>query len=311
MPDPTIIKYGNDLLIEKVQPGWTVDSDGFGMLQSSVTFKLSRAYIGTFANIFARGTSHPSQDYNQLKLWRATMTEEKGEVITIKADYCGLSKSGGGALGINYDSRGYSDPQVMMTGAAASESIQAHPNFIRVNILNFGDVAPLAGPPPENGGFDPEPTTNPNRALWTPRVAGAGSVNNCQFIGFLPNQSADDIGRPNIKAGIKSYYKPQNTLRVLIYFNQESEALDRASIVGFVTNGNAFHLPEEYKQLATGGYAGAFDYTPEWGDFINKSFLVTGTSVERFGSLWKVTADLMLSGMGGWDKDIYPISTFG
>jgi hypothetical protein len=70
-------------------------------------------------------------------------------------------------------------------------------------------------------------------------------------------------------------------------------------------------LPDAYKQLASGGYAGEFNYTEQWNGKINKSFLVTGTSVERFGSLWKVTADLMLSGLSGWDKDIYLPSTFG
>ncbi len=304
-------KYGNDLETPVVQPGWTIKSDGFGMLQSTVKFKWSKQYKAQFPAWFYRGRPHPDSSYAQLKLFEATFTEGKGDVVEVSAEYCGLATNGGGEAGNNYDSRGYSDPQVMMTGAAASESIQAHPNFIRVNILNFGDVAPLAGPPPENGGFDPEPTTNPNRALWTPKVAGTGQINNCQFIGFLPNQSSADIGRPNIKAGIKSFYKPQNTLRVLIYFKDENNAIDRASIVGFVTDGNAFHLPEAYKKLATGGYAGEFNYTPEWDEFINKSFLVTGTSVERFGSLWKVTADLMLSGMGGWDKDIYPLSTYG
>jgi hypothetical protein len=305
-------KYGNNLLLPVVQPGWTIESDGFGMLQSTVKFKWAKSEIEKFPSVFFRGSDHPVPDYQQLKLFKATMTENKGEVVDVVAEYCGLSMNGGGAPGVNYDARGYSDPQVMMTGAASAESIQSHPNFVRVNILNFGDVGgPLAGPPPPGGGFDDNPLTNPNRALWTPKVAGGGIVNNYQFIGFLPNQSVDDIGRSNIKAGIKSYYKPQNTLRVLIYFNSEQEALDRASIVGFVTNGDAFKLTDAYKKFATGGYAGEFNYTPEWDEFINKSFLVSGTSVERFGSLWKVTADLMLSGMGGWDREIYPLSAYG
>jgi hypothetical protein len=198
-----------------------------------------------------------------------------------------------------------------MTGASAAESIQAHPNFIRINCTSFGEpgtINPLAGPPPAGGGFVDNLTTNPNRALWTPKVAGAGSVNNCQFIGFLPNQTESDE-TPNIKAGIKSYYKPQNTLRVLLYFNNEAAALDRASLVGWVTNGTSFYLPEGYRQLASGGYAGEFIFTSEWNDQIHKSFLVTNASVERFGLLYKVTADLMLSGISGWDKDLYCIST--
>jgi hypothetical protein len=305
---PDIIKYGNDLTIPVVQPGWTVDSDGFGMLQSTVKFKWARSEIANFPDVFARGSEHPSEDYTQLKLFKATMTESKGEVIDVTAEYCGLATNGGGVAGMNYDDRGYSDPQVTMTAASASESIQAHPNFIRVNIVNFGDVPPLAGPPPLGGGYDTNLTTNPNRAAWTPKVGGLGAINNSQFIGFLPNQSSDDL-TPNIKAGIKSYYKPQNTLRVLIYFNEQEKALDRASLVGFATDGSTFKLPEAYQKLATGGYAGELEYTDEWNAYILKSFLITGVSVERFGNLYKVTAELMLSGIGGWDKDIYLPST--
>jgi hypothetical protein len=308
----TSIKYGDNLETPVVQPGWSVDSDGFGMLQSTVKFKWAKAYVANFPEWFHRGRSHPSSDYSQLKLFKATMTEEKGQVISIVAEYCGLATNGGGEGSTNYDARGYSDPQIMMTGAAASESIQAHPNFITVNCLNFGDVNPLAGYPPTLGGFDDNLTTNPNRAAWTPKVAGGGIINNCQFIGFLPNQNTSD-STPNIKAGIKSYYKPQTTLRVLVYFNDETNALDRASIVGFVTNGDAYYLPDAYKKLADpdSPYAGTFEYTPAWTDKIHKSFLVTNASVERFGTLWKVTADLMLSGLGGWDIDVYPVSSLG
>jgi hypothetical protein len=312
MPIDTSIKYGNDLESPVVQPGWSVDSDGFGMLQSTVKFKWAKIYTAQFPNWFHRGRSHPSDDYSQLKLFKATMTEEKGQVVSIVAEYCGLATNGGGESGTDYNGRGYSDPQIMMTGAAAAESIQAHPNFITINALNWGDVPPLAGHPPALGGFDSNLTTNPNRAAWTPKVAGGGLINNCQFIGFLPNQDPTDE-TPNLKAGIKSYYKPQMTLRVLIYFTEEEQALDRASIVGFVTNGGAYYLPEAYKAFAysSSPYAGTFNYTDPWTEKIHKSFLVTNASVERFGALWKVTADLMLSGLGGWDKDVYIDSSLG
>ena len=33
---------------------------------------------------------------------------------------------------------------------------------------------------------------------------------------------------------------------------------------------------------------------------------IPNCSVEQFGGIYKVTADLMLSGIAGWDRDIYP-----
>jgi hypothetical protein len=302
MPEPTIVKYGNDLLTEKVQPGWNIDSDGFGLLQSTVTFKMSRVYIGTFTTQFFRGAPHPSPLYPQLKMWRATMTENEGDIITIRADYCGLDAS--------VAERGYTEPQVQMTGAAASESIQSHPNFVRINCTSLGEpgtINPLAGYPPPGGGINED---NPNRPAWGIGQNAGGLINNFQFVGFLPNQVETDE-TPNIKAGIKSYYKPQNTLRVLIYFNNQEAALDRASLVGWVTSGSSFYLPDAYKKLATGGYAGEFLFSDEWNGQIHKSFLITNCSVELFGTIYKVTADLMISGISGWDKDLYPVSIYG
>jgi hypothetical protein len=305
----SIIKYGDDLSAPTIQPGWKIEEDGFGMLQATATYKWSKAYAGDFPEMFQRGDPFVIEPYTNLKLFKASFVAEKGDIITVTAEYCGLAASGG------YDGRGYSDPQIMMTGAASTESIQSHPNFLKQFCTSFGEEGTanvLANRPPPKGGFDESLATNPNRALWTPRVEFTGSVNNCQFVGFLPNQDPDD-DTPNIKAGIKSYYKPQNTLRVLIYFNDETNAINRASIVGWVTNGDSFFLPDAYKALAAdvSPYSGSFTYIDSWNEKIHKSFLVTNTSVERFGSLWKVTADLVLSGLGGWDKDVYPYSTLG
>ena len=77
--------------------------------------------------------------------------------------------------------------------------------------------------------------------------------------------------------------------------------------MGWTTNGSLFNLPAEYKKLAAATqYPGNFTYITEYEAKINRSFLITNCSVERFGYVYKVTADLMLSGIAGWDKDIYP-----
>lgn len=302
MPE-TIIKYGNDLLTEKVQPGWTIDSDGFGLLQSSVTFKMSRVYLGTFTTQFYRGAPHPSPLYPQLKMWRANLTEEKGDIITVRADYCGLDAS--------VLERGYTNPQIQMTSGASSESIQSHPNFFDHYCTSIPGSSPLAGPPPTNGGYEPDTFLNPNRACWTPKTGGNGFINNSQFIGFLPPQSDSDDTTPNIKAGVRSYYKPQLTLRVLFYMNNQNDALTLASYVGWITTGTTFKLPNDYKRLGKpsdgGGYPGGLKYAAPWSTFVNPNFLVTNCSVELYGLTYKVSADLMLSGLGGWDPDIYPV----
>jgi hypothetical protein len=242
-------------------------------------------------------------------MYKWDYVEEKNGVILITAEYTGIDPE------YNVEGGFITLPQIQMVGSSSAEDITHHPNFIQKNCISNGLLNELAGPPPAGAIFETDGLVNPNRALWAPIVANQGALNNCQFVAFLPSNSAD-AGDVNIKAGVKSYYKPQSTLRVLIYVSADSNAaaaelaLTKASYVGWTTNGSLFNLPVEYKKLVTAlAYPGNFTYTPEYTAKINRSFLITSCSVERFGWVYKVTADLMLSGIAGWDRDIYPSVT--
>jgi hypothetical protein len=308
MASPTRIGYGNNLITPIAQPGWQVEADGFGLLQAQVKFKWTNSQITNFTTVFAKGTTFQSlvgeiapSNLSQLRVWKANYVYEKADTITVTADFCGIDPS------VNSGTKTIT--QVVMSGSTASEPIEHHPNFLVVNsptgLPPMNKV--LAGFPPASG-WDKEITTNPNRALWTPKVVSGGAIQGQQFVGFLPNQeiSEYEAGNINIKAGIKNYYKPANTLRCLFYVNNEATAVAFASYVGWNTNGNLYGLPDSYKGLATGQYGGSFLYTALYLSKINRGFLITSCSVEQFGGIWKVTADLMLSGISGWDPDIYP-----
>jgi hypothetical protein len=306
MSSTTVIPYGNNLLDPKPQPGWQIEADGFGLLQAQIKFKWDVSQMGNFTTKFAKGTTLGSlvstapSNLQQMKIWKANMVYEKANVLTVTADFCGIDPNvNGGTKTIT---------QVVMSGATASEPIEHHPNFLDV-------LCPTGAPPLSNklagfppvAGWEEDITKNPNRALWTPKVVSGGAIQGQQFVGFLPNQNASEFpNNINIKAGIKNYYKPSNTLRCLFYVNNETTAVAFASYVGWNTNGNLYQLPESYKGLATGQYGGAFIYIPQFLARINRGFLITSCSVEQFGGIWKVTADLMLSGISGWDKDVYP-----
>ena len=307
MASPTRIGYGNNLINPIAQPGWQVEADGFGLLQAQVKFKWTNSQLPGFTTTFAKGTTMKSllgeicpSNLDQLKIWKANYVYEKADTVTVTADFCGIDPS------VNSGSKTIT--QVVMSGATASEPIEHHPNFL--DILCPTGLPPLSSklagfPPP--AGWEPDVVQNPNRALWTPKVANNGATQGQQFVGFLPNQNASEFpNNINIKAGIKNYYKPSNTLRCLFYVNDEQTAVGFASYVGWCTNGSLYQLPDSYKGLATGQYGGSFIYIPQFEAKINRGFLITSCSVEQFGGIWKVTADLMLSGISGWDKDIYP-----
>jgi hypothetical protein len=307
--------YGYTLDQPVAQPGWTVESDGFGLLQAQVKFKWNWSKKDEFLTAFVRGKKlseimqlslpgAPGSYYADLALWKANMVVEKGEVLTITADFCGVDPH------INEGKR--TNPIVSATGGASSEPIEHHPNFLVTNCISgkwLADEPVLAGWPPAKG-WDADVATNPNRALWTPKVVSNGAIQGQQFVGFLPNQEIAEYtaGKINIKAGIKNYYKPQITLRVLQYLTVEDDAMDMASYIGWVTDGSIVNLPEKFKKFAksTSGWAGTPVYKSVFESKINTGFLITNTSIELYGNIWKVTADLMLSGIAGWDPDIYP-----
>ena len=294
------IEYGNNLSTPKAAAAWTLETDGFGLIQSSVTFHWDSTNVIDFTEIFYRGVkNHPSEAWKDyLTLHRAILTFDKAGVLVVKADYCGIDKK-------SPFSGTTTATQVQMTAAASSSPIESHPNFVQVNCTSILGIA-IAGFPPLSGMYDPVHATNPHNALWKPAIKSSGSIANYQFVGFLPPQEA---GNPiNPKAGVKSYYRPQNTLRCLFYTTDVNKAMDCASYCGWVTDGFEFGLPEAYKKLAkkSGGYAGNPQFTAEWESMMNRNFLVTSCSVEIFGAVYKVTAELMLSGIAGWDQDIYP-----
>jgi len=306
----TVTKYGDPITIPAPQSGWQVEQDGFGLLQAQVKFKWDIAYRGQFPTTFHRGvalsTLIPGVDtaYENMTMWKANMITDKANVLIITADFAGIDPAfNGGAR---------TDTQIVMTGATSSEPIEHHPNFLVRNCTSNGLNNVLAGFPPPSGWDDNKTGHNPNLAFWTPKVVQGGAIQGQQFIGFLPNQNVSEYpDHLNIKAGIKNYYKPSNTLRGLFYVTDEAFAIGFASYVGWITTGELFGVPPAYRALATGVYGGSFTYTDAWLSRIHRSFLVTNCSVERFGNLYKVTVDLMLSGISGWDKDIYPVLPAG
>jgi hypothetical protein len=309
MSSTTVIPYGNNLLDPVPQPGWQVEADGFGLLQAQCKFKWDISKRGDFPTKFKKGDKLSvfipgvESAYANMTLWKANMTTDKSNVLTVTADFCGIDPNINGGTRTN--------PIVAATGGASSEPIEHHPNFLVVNCTSgtLATADALAGFPPASG-WDKEIATNPNRALWTPKVASGGATQGQQFVGFLPNQDATEYaaGNINIRAGIKNYYKPQMTLRVLQYLTVEEEAMDMASYIGWVTDGSIVNLPENFKKFAKSstGWAGTPTYTSVYANKIDPGFLITNTSIELYGNIWKVTADLMLSGIAGWDPHIYP-----
>ena len=95
-----------------VQPAYTIENDGFGLLTSRLVFR------GDGANIPEKGASHPEDA--RLQAHRSTTTYDAAGIQSVSVDYVGIAAG---------DS---TEIQWSADFATSTIPIQAHPNFFKV-----------------------------------------------------------------------------------------------------------------------------------------------------------------------------------
>jgi hypothetical protein len=282
-------KLQSDWVMEK---NWTVSHDGFGLITMQLKFTADSDKSYDVATDFKRGDSPPIENMENMTLHKAVASSNDG-ICTVTADYCGID--------------GPSDTtvtQVQVSSATSQEAIETHPNFTKIQCAKIGKV--LAGPAAYIYANEANPGINPNKAHFALVTTQGTQLTQYQFAGFLPSRNPEDP--VNLKAGIKSYFKPGVTLRCLAYTNDAEVAKLTIRRVGWANYGNigAIVLPPPYNTLLE-NFDSDLPLTLPDGVQRNRSYLCTNASVEVYGGLYKVQADLMMSGIIGWDTDIYPL----
>lgn len=291
----TLLNLGDEGSEWVVQNGWTMQADGFGLVQLSLEF-LGRQEIGDrVTKEFERGTKLADAGITNLAAFDActvikcSMSKLPGEVVKASVQYAGIDPAFGNESSLT---------QVTVSSSAVSEPIQSHPNFSKNQVSGIsGAILGGQHPPP----IEVNAPENPFRAKWVPSTTG--QTTSYQFVDFLPAQNSQQP--VNRKAGIKNYFRPSITMKLLCYTTNGKLATEAAQKVGWVTGGSfgPFELLEPYTQIPNDG----LDFVATDGQkAVQKNWLITGVNVEVFGALYKCQADLMLSGVAGWDSDIYP-----
>lgn len=288
-----------------LQPDYQFSHNGYGLLQLVCNFAVDTNLAGGSTAQFARGATFPTGvgPLSQAlagESWTCVKAEERGRdgnIAYVTAHYAAIDKNMGGMI---------TSTEATLSSAAVSEPIETHLNFSKILCLQIApsEGTPLGGTLDANGPpLDVNDTTrNPYRAKWLPgSIPGAL---NYQFVGFLPAQKInDDVNR---KAGVKSYLRPSVTLKLTAYTSDQGMASETATYTGWIADKvgfGAFYIPEPYQKvcktkLAIGSIDKSLTGGPNW--------LITGVNMEIYGGLFKMQAELLLSGPMGWDKDIYP-----
>jgi hypothetical protein len=288
----TFKEFGQKLQAEWVMDKtWTVSHDGFGLVTMQLKFVADSDKSYDVATDFPRGSSPPIENMENMTLHKAVATTNNG-VCTVIADYCGIDGASDSTI-----------TQVQVSSATGQEAIETHPNFSKVQCAKIGKV--LAGPAKYIFDNESDAAINPHKAHFAVVTTASGQQTQYQFVGFLPSTKPEDP--VNLKAGVRSYFKPGITLRCLAYTNSSETASLTIRRVGWANYGNigAIVLPPPYNTLLD-EFDSDLPLTLPDGIQRNRNYLCTNASVEVYGGLYKVQADLMMSGIIGWDPDIYP-----
>lgn len=285
-----LVSTGNVLAAEMLQPGYTLTSDGFGLVTCSATYKID--WTASVA-ITARGTAFPVAGLTYLKAHKSSQSYDSLEYKTIKVDYVGIDPTINGGVRTN--------PNTSVANGLTAENITSHPNFFEA--ADGYTVGPIAGLPADFGGAYDDSTLGPPVtviAVGGPNVgkpvvvpSSEGYNGACfetgmggRFIGFVD---------PSVPAlyGKTQYLARTTTYSGVMYTTSVSDVQALYLLLGSATDSNSW---------------GIFPLIPAWGpigegDSGNQN-LLSQINVEEYGTLYKVLYEIRYS-KEGWPPDVY------
>jgi len=285
----TIVATGNNLTTDKIQPGWTYVTDGFGLVTASATYKLD--WAASPASLIERGSAFGQSGFTYLKAHKASVSRDSLQYQTIKVDYVGIDPTVNGGARTNANTSA--------ANGLTAENITSHPNFFTA--ATGYSPGPLAGLPSDFGGaYDDSilgpPVTVINEDTGLPVVVPSceGFNGACfetgtggRFIGFVDPEVPDIYGKTQ-------YLARTTTYSGVVYYNDASFVQALYLLLGTAT--------------ATNSWGASFPLIPAWGptgvgEYGNQN-LLSQINVEEFGSLFKVMYEIRYS-KEGWPPDVY------
>lgn len=286
-----LVSTGNTLAAEMLQPGYTLTSDGFGLVTCSATYKVD--WTASVA-VTARGTAFPVAGLTYLKAHKSSQSYDALEYKTIKVDYVGIDPTINGGVRTNANTS--------VANGLTAENITSHPNFF-VAAAGY-TVGPIAGLPADFGGAYDDSTLGPpvsvisqapginfGKPVVVPSSEGYNGA--CfetgmggRFIGFVD---------PSVPAlyGKTQYLARTTTYSGVMYTTSIGDVQALYLLLGSATDSNSW---------------GIFPLIPAWGpvgagDSGNQN-LLSQINVEEYGTLYKIMYEIRYS-KEGWPPDVY------
>jgi hypothetical protein len=279
-----IVINGDDLVAPILQSGWTVVSDGFGLSTSVSVFKGDTT---TEVDAFlVKGTAHPDEAYEYLKLDKWRISWDALNVCTITVDYVGIEP------GPEEEPATMTKPNISSANGLTSEPITSHPAFFN-NPDGSGYAGDIAGPGPytqsSTGPMVMSKTTpsKPERSYMGINGACFESQFGGRFIGFVDPTFPSLYGKTNYLATTTSYSG-------IIYSSTLSNVQALLALLNTATSTDSW---------------GVFKLLPAWAPTgtvsgVGHVNLLSQVNVQEFGSLYKINYEIRYA-KNGWDAFVY------
>lgn len=274
----SIKETGNNLTSPQTQPGWTVMSDGFGLMTATVTYK--QDWSASPNNLIERGTALDFAGYTYLKAHKGSFSHDSLHYMTVKVDYVGIDPNvNGGSM---------TDANTSTANGLTAQPITSHPAFHKIKAPFIEDIA---------GPITPPDYTEDTTGEYAPKVGNGygylGKNGSCfekkkggRFIGFVKSEFESLYGKTQ-------YLAPTTTYSGVIYCRDVSSVQALYLLLGTATASDSW---------------GVFKLIPAWGPigvgtYGNKN-LLSQVNVEEYGMLYKVIYEIRYS-PEGWDPKVY------
>lgn len=267
--------FGLALTEKLLQPGWSVQSDGFGLNTCTATYKVNAADAPA---INVRGEAFPKAAFAYLKAHKASIVYDDLKVATMRVDYVGIDPT------VNSGAR--TNANMSVANGLTAENITTHPNFFE----NYPPFAmAIAGEPPFTQDVPDNFAPNVN---GQPAYLGANGTcfekkNGGRFIGFVKPDFKTLYGRTQYLANTTSYSG-------IVYYDNVSYVQALYLLLGTAT--------------ATNSWGATFPLLPAWAPVGSTTWgnknLLSQVNVEEYGSLYKVSYEVRFS-KEGWDSLTY------
>lgn len=265
------IAQGNDLLTPVLQPGYTIDNDGYQVLTCKAVYKCDAS---TAPTAFARGDSF-SED-SRLKAHKISISYGALDVATITVDFIGLEDA----------ESAYSLPNVTGSATLTTEPIQNHPKFFTAPASGG-----IAGPPPYTVSTlvkNLKPYTD-RGPVWEGEYGAIfEQKEGGKFLGFYDNGSVDPLAAKLYQR--TSYLSPTSTVHGVLYTNDSANV---NTLLGYVGKTMYQRGPDGFGYLLPSYFSPPYQSPDE-----DDQWLISSVHFEDYGAIYKLTYELRFNREG-------------